>query len=55
MVLKSELNSSNKISAINALAVPVVTYSINIINWQMKEDKKIIHNVQNAPPQSGCG
>ena len=41
MVLKSELNSLNKISAINALAVPVVTYSINIINCQMKEIKKM--------------
>ena len=41
MVLKSGLNSSNKISAINALAIPVVTYSINIINWQMKEIKKM--------------
>ena len=41
MVLKSELNSSNKISAINALAIPVVTYSVNIINWQMKEIRKM--------------
>ena len=40
MVLKSELISSNKISAINASAVPVLTYSISIINWQMKEIKK---------------
>ena len=41
MVLKSEVNSSNKISAINALAIPVVTYSINISKWQMKEIKKL--------------
>ena len=41
MVLKSELNSSNKISSINALAMPVVMYSINILNWQMKEIKKM--------------
>ena len=32
MVLKSELNSANKQEAINALVVPVVTYSFNIIN-----------------------
>ena len=32
MVLKSELNSANKLEAINTLAVPVVTYSFNIIN-----------------------
>ena len=38
---KSELNATNKIEAINTLAVPVVTYSFNIINWQMSEIKKL--------------
>ena len=37
MVLKSELNSANKLEAINTLAVPVVTYSFNIINWTLQE------------------
>ena len=32
-VTKSELNGSNKIEAINTLAVPVFTYSVNIVNW----------------------
>ena len=34
MVLKSELNSANKLEAMNTFAVPVtvVTYSFNIIN-----------------------
>ena len=32
MVLKSELNSANELGAINNLAVPLVTYSFNIIN-----------------------
>ena len=41
MVLKSQLNLSNKVSASNALAIPVIPYSINIINWQMKEIKKM--------------
>ena len=41
MALKSELNSSNEISAINAFAKPVLTYSFNITNWQMKEIRKI--------------
>ena len=27
----------NRIDAINTLAVPVVTYSFNIINWKMEE------------------
>ena len=41
MILKSELNSCNKITAINALAIPVVSYSLNVINWQMKEIRKM--------------
>ena len=31
MVLESELNSANELGAINTLAVPLVTYSFNII------------------------
>ena len=41
LVTKSELNAANKIEAINTLAVPVITYSFNIINWQLKEIKKL--------------
>ena len=41
LVLKSELNACNRINAINALAVPVVSYSFNIINWNMQELKNI--------------
>ena len=37
MVLKSELNSPTKLEAINTLAVPVVTYSFNIIFWTLQE------------------
>ena len=33
MVLKSDLNSPTKLEAINTLAVPMVTYSFNIMNW----------------------
>ena len=36
LILKSELNAINRIAAINSLAVPVITYSMNVINWQMK-------------------
>ena len=32
MILKSELNARNKITAIGALAVPVLRYSFGIIN-----------------------
>ena len=34
MVLKSELNASSRITAINTLATPVVTYSFNSIKWR---------------------
>ena len=40
-ILRTELNSKNRITAINTLAVPVITYSFNIINWNMSELKKL--------------
>jgi hypothetical protein len=39
MILKSELNARNKITAIGALAVPVLRYIFGINNWRI-EDKK---------------
>jgi hypothetical protein len=41
MILKSELNARNKITAIGALGVPVLRYSFGIINWRMEEMKQI--------------
>ena len=41
IVFKSELNSANKLEAINTLAVPVATYSYNIINWTLQELAKL--------------
>ena len=40
IILKSELNARNKITAIGALAVPVLRYSFGIINWRTEEIKK---------------
>ena len=40
-VLKTELNYANRIEAIDTLAVPVVTYSFNIINWTLTDIKKL--------------
>ena len=40
-ILKTELNSANRIEAINTLAIPVVTYSLNIINWTLPDIRKI--------------
>ena len=34
-------NSANKLEAINTLAVPVVTYSLNVINWTLQELAKL--------------
>jgi hypothetical protein len=36
MILKSELNARNKITANGALAVPVLTYGFGIINWRLE-------------------
>jgi len=41
MILKSELNARNKITAIGALVVPVLRYSFGIINWRTEEIRKI--------------
>ena len=41
LILKSELNAINHIEAINILAMPVLTYSFNIINWKLSEIKKL--------------
>ena len=37
VVLKIELNASNRIQAITTLAVPVVAHSFNVINWKMSK------------------
>jgi hypothetical protein len=41
MILKSELNAWNKITATGALAVPVLRYSFGIINWRTEDIKKL--------------
>ena len=41
LVLRSELNAVNRTNAINTLAIPVVTYSFNIINWTVEDLKKM--------------
>ena len=38
--LRMILNARNKITAIGALAVPVLRYSFGIINWRIEEIKK---------------
>ena len=41
MILKSELNARNKITATGALAVPLLRYSFGVTNWRTEEIKKI--------------
>ena len=40
-ILRTELNSKNRITAMNTLAVLVITYSFNIINWNLTEIQKL--------------
>jgi hypothetical protein len=41
MILKSEFNASDKVTAIGAIAIPVLRYSFGIINWRLEEIKEI--------------
>ena len=41
MILKCELNTRNKITAIGALAVRVLRHSFGIINWRTEEIRSI--------------
>ena len=45
-VLQSEVNVKNKLEAINTLAITVVTYSINIVNWNLEEIKSIDRKIK---------
>ena len=41
LILKTELNSKNRITAINMLAIPVIFYSFNITGWNLSEIKRL--------------
>ena len=41
MVTKSELNAINRVEAINALAMPVVAYIFNIVDWKLEEIRRL--------------
>jgi len=42
MILKSEKNARNKITATGVLEVPVLKYSFGIINWRIQDIKKLL-------------
>ena len=52
MVLKTELNAANRFEAINTLAIPVETYSLNIIDWKMSEIKRLDKKTRKLLPLS---
>jgi hypothetical protein len=59
IIMKSDLNAKNRITAIGALAVPVLRYSFGIINWRLEEIRKMGKNARkvqtvykNASPKS---
>ena len=41
LVLSTELSAKNKIQAIGSLAVPVLKYTLGIINWHQEELQKL--------------
>jgi hypothetical protein len=41
MILKSELNAKNDITATGALVVPLLRYSFGIMNWRLEEMRKL--------------
>ena len=41
MILKSDLNARNKITATGALALPVLRHSFGTINWRIEDIKKL--------------
>ena len=41
LTLKAELNSKKTITAIKMLAICVITYSFNIIDWNLSEVKRL--------------
>ena len=45
-ILHTELNAKNKLEAINTLAIPVVTYSFNVINWNLEEIRRMDRKIR---------
>ena len=45
-VLQSELNAKNKLEAINTLAISVVSYHFNVVNWNLEEIKRLDRKIR---------
>ena len=60
LVLNSELNARNKIAATYTLAVPVVLYSYEVIDWKLDgiqslDDKEAFVYEPDAGKEGWCG
>ena len=45
-VFHTELNAKNKLEAINTLAIPAVSYSFNVINWNLAQIRQMDRKIQ---------
>ena len=45
-ILHTELNAKNKLEAINILAIPAVTYSFNVFNWNLEEIRRMDRKIR---------
>jgi hypothetical protein len=52
MILKSELNTKNKITGIGVLAIPVLRYSFVIINWRLEQVKNLSGELEMHHPEA---
>ena len=50
LILKTELKSKNRITVISMLAISMITYSFDIIDWNLREIKRL-DNTQHASPK----
>ena len=50
LILKTNLNSKDRVTAINTLAIPVITYSFNIIDWNLSEVKRLDIKIRKMMP-----
>ena len=54
LILKTDLNSKNRITAINTLAILVITYSFNIIDWNLSELKRLDVKIRKMMTNKEC-
>ena len=54
LILKTEFNSKNRITAINMLAIPAATYSFNITDWNLNEVKRLYIKVRKMRKHTAC-